>query len=575
MSLPPLANLFAVYDPDPSASVARLADLRASGEFARISQPVTGWTVAVSPLPGEANGHHVSPAGAAEFVEGADVLCDRLFELCQVADGSPESLARFPGDFGFLRIRADGSAIAVRSCGGLVPFYLTRSGDRMAVATRLGDLVRYLPEEPRLDPLVNAVWASGWSLFPEGRTQLAGVNILGRGHFARLTPGRPIARSCYWDPRPARVARPTPAVAAEHVARLRSLLVAQLERDLDPDGRNLLTLSGGVDSSSLAALTARAVGRRFSTWSLLPEAEERFQHEMSYIEPLVRALGVERTRIVRLRKETHLALLRAAPRVVFYVLHQALCDLPAVLAEGEVRVLFGAEFADEVCGSGFTIPDWALSTSLPRLIAGVGRLPFGRRDVLRWAKHRLLGITGRPKLPFPPGLGAFVKAEVGEEYRAWAAARRRAAGAEPPMKRYLALQAEKDGFVTMNWEAASALGVRRSFPFFNRAVLELAFECHPSELVGPGTKKLLRAALADDVPSRNLFRVDKGHWGENARDLQLELNGPLPPGLETVVRPDWYPIPPPLVDLLTARSLTSLAVFAGALEARRRERPTS
>src|SRR4029077_308797 len=139
-------------------------------------------------------------------------------------------------------------------------------------------------------------------------------------------------------------------------------------------------------------------------------------------------------------------------------------------------------------------------------------------------------------------------------------------------KRYLALQAEKDGFVTMNWEAASALGVRRSFPFFYREVLELAFECHPSELVGPGTKKLLRAALAGDVPSRNLNRADKGHWGGSARDLQLESSGPLPAGLEGVVLPDWYPNPPPLVDAATARSLTALAVFARSLEARRRER---
>lgn len=575
MSLPPLANLFAVYDPDPVTSSARLADLRGSGEFRTISPPGPGWIVAVSPLPGEVNGRHTLPRGAVEFVEGADLLHDRLPELCRVVDETPDRLAQFPGDFGFVRFRLDGSATAVRSCGGLVPLYVTRSGERMAVATRLGDLVRYGPDEPRLDPLLNAVWAAGWSLFLEGRTFLAGVSILGRGCFAQLTPGRPIVRAQYWDPRPRHIERPSPARANEHVVRLRSLLVAKLERDLDPDGHNLLTLSGGVDSSSLAALTRQAVGRRFSTWSLLPENDELFKREMSYIEPLVCGLGVERMRIVRLRKETHLALLRAAPRAVFYVLHQALCDLPAVLGEGEVRVLFGGEFADEVCGSRFTIPDWAFGTSLPRLVAGVRRLPLGRHDVVSWAKHRLLGITGRPKLPFPSALGEFVKAEVAEEYRAWAADRRRAAGAEPPIKRYLALQAEKDGFVAMNWEATSALGVRRSFPFFNREVLELAFECHPSELVGPGTKKLLRAALANDVPPRNLHRPDKGHWGGNARALQVESSGPLPAGLEAVVRPDWYPTPPPLMDLLTARSLTALAVFAGSLEARRRERQLS
>lgn len=568
MSLPPLANLLAVYDPYPATPAALLGDLTSSGEFSSVTQPVPGWTVAVSPLPGEWNGPSAAPDGGVEFVEGADLFGDRIPELCRAVDRVPGSLARFPGDFGFLRIRPDGSATAVRSCGGLVPMYFTRLDDRMAVATRLGDLVRYLPRDLDLDPMVNAVWASGWSLFPGGRTFFSGVNILGRGCFAQLMPGRSIVRECYWDPRPARLERPTRGRTAEHVARLRSLLVAKLERDLDPDGRNLLMLSGGVDSSSLAALAGRAVGRRFSTWSLLPEREEPFQREMSYIEPLVRELGVERSRIVRWRADTQLALLRAAPRAVFYILHQALCDLPAVVADGEVRVLFGGEFADEVCGSGFTIPDWAFGTSLARLVADVQRLPFGRRDVLRWARHRVLGITGRPRLPFPSRLGAFVKAEVGEEYRAWVAARRRAAGTEPPIRRYLALQAEKDGFVAMNWEAASVLGVRRSFPFFNREMLELAFECHPCELVGPGPKKLLRAALANDVPPHNLHRPDKGNSSQRRRGLQLEAIGPLPAGLEAIVRPDWYPTPPPPADLLSAISLTALAAFANSLAAR-------
>ncbi len=62
----------------------------------------------------------------------------------------------------------------------------------------------------------------------------------------------------------------------------------------------------------------------------------------------------------------------------------------------------------------------------------------------------------------------------------------------------------------MHWEMTSALGVRRCFPFVTREVLELAFECHPAELVGPGTKRLLRSALANDVPRFNLERPDKG-----------------------------------------------------------------
>ena len=571
MSLPPLANLFAACDPDPLSLAALERDLRTSGEFRSVSRPSLGWVVATSPLPGGEGSDGPLLGGVVEFVEGEDVVCDRLRELCRLSDQAPERLGQLPGDFGFIRLRSDGSATVVRSCGGLVPFYLTRAGDRLAVSTRLGDLVRYLPDGPRLDPLVNAVWTSGWGLFPDGRTFLDNVSIVNRGCFAQLTPGR-ITTNRYWDPRPRSLEPPTAARAAEHAQGLRALLLTKLARDLDPEGGNLLTLSGGVDSSSLAALAAGVLKRPLATWSLLPEPEELFRREMSYIEPLVRRLGVERTYVVRVRKETRLELLRAAPPAVFHVIHPALCALPSLLVEGDVRVLFGGEFADEVCGSVFTFGDWARNTTLRQLVAGVRRGSLGSRFVLRWAKRRLLALGRRHIVPFPSDLPPFIRSDLREEYRTWFAARRQAAVGESVARRDLALHAEADGFVAMNWEAASALGVRRSFPFFNREVLELAFECHPSELVGPGTKKLLRAALRTDVPEENLFRPDKGHWGGYLRSAEFEPTTPLLASLEGVVRPDWYPNPPPRLDYADAAGLEQLGIFVQTLAARRRQR---
>jgi hypothetical protein len=96
----------------------------------------------------------------------------------------------------------------------------------------------------------------------------------------------------------------------------------------------------------------------------------------------------------------------------------------------------------------------------------------------------------------------------------------------------------------MNWEGTTPLGVRRSIPFFSRECLELAFDCHPRELLGPGKKRLLRSALDGDVPSRNLRRADKGGWGARDRDRKLRFEGELPEGVARVVRPDWVPAPP-------------------------------
>ncbi len=287
----------------------------------------------------------------------------------------------------------------MRSCGGLVPFYLKQSGHRFVIATRLGDFVRYLPDEPRLDPLVNAM----------------------------------------------------------------TLLIEKLTRDLDPEDGNLLTLSGGVDSSSLAALAAGVVQRKVWTWSLLPrkERQDLVQHEMSFIEPLAQQYGFARRWEIHAHERLMLELWQAAPRIVFHVVYPALCSLPAVMREAPVRVLFGGEFADVVCGSVFTVPDWAEQTPLWRLM-----------------------------LDFKPQSG------------------------------------------------------------------------------------YLRTALHNDVPSRNLYRQDKGRRDEagikSMQSLQEPLpDEPLPQELEGVLSLGWFSHPPKEVDYWPFRCLTRLTLFVDSLRARR------
>ena len=539
MSLPPLANLLALHDPDPLALERVAADLASGGEFDEVWRPAPTWIAAIAPLPGgDVDGETTRQRGLA-FAEGRFAV-GRAERAASMVDSRPEGLAALSGDFGFIRFHPDGAATVVRSCGGLVPFYLWQAGRCACVVTRLTDLVHHLPDEPRLDPLINAVWTTGHGVFPDHRTFIAGVSILGRGCFARLDPPDAPRVRQYWDPRPSRLERPTPQRTTEHAERLRALLIENLARDLDPQDGNLLTLSGGVDSSSLAALATRVVGRPIWTWSLAPEPEELFRHEMGYIRPLREHCGVARSWVVRFGAATRLELLRSAPRLAFHIVHPALCALPGILREAPVRVLFGGEFADEVCGSAFTLPDWAAATSLAALIRGLGRLPFGRRDVLRWVKHYLQRLTQRPGLPFPADLPAFVLPELRIEYRDWLERRRRDAARDDRPHGYLALRAEADGFVAMNWEAASTLGVRRSFPFFNREVLELAFQCHPAELVGPGPKKLLRTALRHDVPAVNLGRADRGRLGSDFMGAQHACAHALPEGLRPIVRAEWF-----------------------------------
>jgi asparagine synthetase B (glutamine-hydrolysing) len=162
--------------------------------------------------------------------------------------------------------------------------------------------VRYLPDEFALDPLVNAVWAASWALFPDNRTFLEGVSILPRGHYACLDGGKgdpPVGDPMghpYWNPRPDHSAYPKAAQIREHAECLRTLLIAKLERDLHAEDGNLLTLSGGVDSSSLGALAAGVVGRKVWSLSMIPRKErpDLVAHEMFFIEPLAQQYGFAR-----------------------------------------------------------------------------------------------------------------------------------------------------------------------------------------------------------------------------------------------------------------------------------------
>ena len=256
--------------------------LGGSGEFDEVWPPVPGWVAAAKSLPGQRAFRDDLPDVGYLFVEGRHRISD-LFALESVAADGFERLDRFSGDFGFVRF-SDGEAVAVRSCAGRVPLYVHSGRGRIAIGTRLDYFVRFLPERMELDPLVCAIAASGNLYFPDSRTYLSDVSIVARARRVSLRADREPIEAAYWDPRPHSgqdlVASP------DHSRRLRELLVATLEEELDPAGANLLTLSGGVDSSSLAALAAGTLGLPVSTLTLLPVTPEAQARERAYVDAL-------------------------------------------------------------------------------------------------------------------------------------------------------------------------------------------------------------------------------------------------------------------------------------------------
>ncbi len=551
MTLRPMANLFAVADHDPGFVDRMEERLTASGEFDFVWRPAPGWVAARVALPESEPDADVVRSRGVVFLEGRDRLdrgrnFDWLDRIAELADRSPHHLAELPGDFGFVRFRPDGTALAVRSCGGLVPIYLYRSdAGGIALGTLLNYFPRFIHTRFNPDPLINASWDATLT-FIDGRTFLERVSILPRASHTDLLPGRVPRTGLYWDPRPDAGDEPQPD--PDHPRELRRILIETLSRDLDPAGRNLLLLSGGVDSCSVGALAAGTVGRGLSSWSLIPPTEPERSHELSYIDPIVSRFRIAPAHKREMREEVHRRWIAAAPGLPFQILHPALCDLPDLCAEQEVRVMVCGMFADEVCGHRQRWTDWVRYTSFWSLLSGTP-LPFGRRDYLRWARRKAGDAIGRERISFRAAeeLPGWTRPEAKADYRDWLSRYRAGRRRDRRPLKGLAGRLISDGWVAMNWEGTSPLGVRRSLPFFNREMLELAFQCHPHELLGPGPKRLLRDALGDDVPARNLLRSDAGAWSSHLDTALWSMNGDaLSPAAEAVVRSDWSRLPPGL-----------------------------
>ncbi len=554
MSLAPLANVVAYLDADPRrlAGVKQVLEAR----FDVVWSPVEGCVLATRALPHSVpDGEDLRAAGLA-FAEGRDSLSEPV-----VTGLTLESL---PGNVGFVQAERD-KLVVVRSGPGTVPWFAWQDPERVLVTTTFTEMVRLLPVSPELDPLVCALWGSHEAMFPDGRSFLRGVSAIPPGHTAELQPGRSIQSRLWWDPWPEHLRWPSRSARADHVERFREAVLTALDREVAEEPLNLLTLSGGVDSSALAYLVRRRLGRPLAALSFVPPADApEARLEASYLDPLVAELGIERHTRLSLNDRERLALVAGAAPVAVPVPHPALQVLPSLVREWGVNVLLGGEWADEVCGGWFAYPDWLDAVSPLGLVRSATRLPNGRSDLRAWAGRRRPGrLSGGP---WAASLSVSVRPEVSDEYQSWRAGQLTSLRASPGPHRYQrAMLGRIDGVQAMNWEVCSFLQVRRAFPFLTAEVLEVVATCHPVEVLGPGPKRLERQAFAGLVPDRYLHRPDKSGWrGED--DDGLVEPPTVPPLLGPVFCEDLGAMAPGDASgvAIVSRFARDLSVLAGA-----------
>lgn len=490
------------------------------------------------------------------FVEGAERLAhvDAAELGRRTLNGSLRGL---PGDFTFAWFPAPNEANFVRSAVGTSPLFVWHGRGMLGVSSRLTDLARFMPEEPILDKLALATLCRAAFMPPTNRTPLESVELLESGAVLNWKRGGQMRTTKWWVP----PARDSGRVSfADHADELRSVVLGGLRRELDGSGENLLSLSGGFDSSVLAALAAGQLGLDFSTLTLLPPPSAALVEIQQRLE-LLRADFKPRTRRVwerELTPRSRMQYLGLAPSVAWTVAHPILCLLPTIAQAERVRCLVGGEGCDEHLGGGPAMLDWASSAGL--------RAPFRhpsalstRAAVRYWAGFQLRRLARRAPLKTslePPG---FLAREVAEEYRSQARDEQAAFSSSEADRPYLDHRVRHTGAATVqNWEVCTGLGIHRHFPFFNREVIELAYRCDPLELTNAVPKQLVRAAFQGSVP-RGCHEAPKHTWRDPTGDLPWE--DALPPDLAGIVREDWLIRPPEAVraeDALRLRVLLNI-----------------
>lgn len=133
--------------------------------------------------------------------------------------------------------------------GGL---FLHESRGRLSFATEVRDLVRLLPSGPAPAAASVVQWLADGHL-RVGDTLLEGVRRLRGGHVVHLK-GESWHTSEYWSPR----YRPHDELTvAEATAELEAELARSVRERMARDGTTGVLLSGGIDSSTVAALASR------------------------------------------------------------------------------------------------------------------------------------------------------------------------------------------------------------------------------------------------------------------------------------------------------------------------------
>ena len=451
------------------------------------------------------------------------------------------------------------SLVLSRDRLGVRPLHWAEHAGRVWFASEVKAIFAGAPDFPRaFDPRGLSEVFTFWSAVAP-RTVFAGVQELEPGHVRTWSADGSVADRAYWRPAyPEDGAGGFAGSWADAAREVRSALErATSLRMLRADVPVGSYLSGGIDSSLVAALGLRAKGERFRTFSLrFADAE---YDETGFQRLMVQRLGSEHHEVVVTRNDianvfpdvirhTERPILRTAPAPMFL--------LSRLVHEAGIKVVLTGEGADEMFG-GYDLfrearvrrfwarhPDsQARPRLLERLYPYLQRSPVGQAAMAkqffgqglaawrepgfghgpRWrsaaALQRLMSADLRATLGGYDPAGALL-ADLPPEFPRWTnLARDQYLEVRTLMSSYL-LSSQGDRMLMGN-------SVEGRFPFLDRDVVELANALPDRyKLAGLDEKAVIKAVSGDLVAPEILQRKKQPYRAPDA----LSFVGDDPPG---------------------------------------------
>jgi asparagine synthase (glutamine-hydrolysing) len=474
-----------------------------------------------------------------------------------------ECVDRFRGMFAFAIWDAPRRRLLlVRDRLGIKPLYWTFRNGTVCFGSEIkaifaSGLVEPEANEGVLPEVLSTRYVAG------GATMFRGIHKLLPGHLLVFEDGA-LATRQYWDVpvRDAQGSASSPqATTADVVGTFRSILEESVRLRLMADVPLGMFLSGGIDSSAIAALMTKMVDRPIQTFSVA--FKERAFNESEYARTVARAIGAVSHEVVIDDRD----FFEALPRLIWHedepIAHPSSVPLYYVsaLARQHVTVVLTGEGSDELLAGYGKYPraawNWRAGTVYERMLPGAlrdsiarGLLPLLPNTLARYARRSFLAMDRTPEAMF---FNNFASIRLADQHAllapAWRDQATAAAAYGPSMSHFNRLEETSTLLDRLLYtdmktylvellmkqdQMSMAASIESRVPFLDHKLVEYAARL-PDEwkLNGWTTKRVLRESMKGLLPDSILNRPKmgfpvpfakwmKGGWNSVVRNVLLD-----------------------------------------------------